>query len=79
MGPNPALNTKDGTVDAFERLKQLVASSEDDVRKAEGGNKAAGTRARQTMQEIKNAAQEVRQAILAARGGGQEAPAQPKS
>jgi hypothetical protein len=79
VGLKPALNTKDGTVDAFERLKQLVASAEDDVRKAEGGNKAAGTRARQTMQEIKNAAQDVRQAILAARGGGQETPAQPKS
>lgn len=63
-------------MDAFDRLKQLVAAAEDDVRKAEGGNKAAGTRARQAMQEIKNAAQEVRQAILTARGGGEEKPAQ---
>jgi hypothetical protein len=68
---------KDGPVEAFERLKQLVASAEEDVRKAEGGNKAAGTRARQAMQDIKNAAQEVRQAILAARAGGEEKPAQP--
>jgi histone H1-like protein Hc1 len=54
-------------VEAYERLKQLVTQAEDDVRKAAGGNKAAGTRARQLMQDIKNAAQEVRQAILQAR------------
>ncbi len=58
-------------MDAYERLKALVASAEEDVHKAEGGNKAAGTRARQIMQDIKNAAQEVREAILAARGGGE--------
>ena len=63
-------------MEAFERLKQLVTSAEEDVRKAEGGNKAAGTRARQAMQDIKNAAQEVRQAILAARAPGDEKPAQ---
>lgn len=57
-------------MDAYERLKTLVASAEEDVHKAEGGNKAAGTRARQIMQDIKNAAQEVREAILAARGPG---------
>lgn len=59
---------------AYETLKQLVASAEEDIRKAEGGNKAAGTRARQTMQDIKNAAQEVRQAILNARGGEAQPP-----
>ncbi len=54
-------------MEAFERLKALIASAEEDVHKAEGGNKAAGTRARQLMQDIKNAAQDVRQAILQAR------------
>ena len=54
-------------MEAFERLKALIVTAEEDVHKAEGGNKAAGTRARQLMQDIKNAAQEVRQAILAAR------------
>ena len=34
--------------------------AEDDVAKAEGGNKAAGTRVRKKMQEIKAAAQDVR-------------------
>ncbi len=51
-------------MDAYERLKALVIQAEDDVKKAEGGNKAAGTRARQLMQDIKNAAQEVREKIL---------------
>jgi hypothetical protein len=51
-------------VEAFDKLKKMIEAAEDDVRKAEGGNKAAGTRARQTMQDIKNAAQEVRQKIL---------------
>lgn len=58
-------------MDAYDRLKQLVVQAEEDVRKAEGGNKAAGTRARQMMQDIKNAAQEVRQAILTARASGE--------
>lgn len=52
------------TVDAFERLKQIIAGVEDDVKKAEGGNRAAGTRVRQTMQDVKNAAQEIREKIL---------------
>jgi hypothetical protein len=59
-------------VEAYERLKQLVASAEEDIKKAEGGNKAAGTRARQIMQDIKNAAQDVRQAILTARDADAE-------
>jgi hypothetical protein len=66
-------------VEAFERLKQLVTQAEEDVRKAEGGNKAAGTRARQSMQDIKNAAQEVRAAILAARGPGEQTPQKPSA
>lgn len=54
-------------MEAFERLKQLVAAAEDDIKKAEGGNKAAGTRARQFMQDVKNAAQDVRQQVLTIR------------
>ncbi len=52
----------------FETLKRLVAEAEDDVAKAEGGNKAAGTRVRKQMQDIKNAAQDVRTKILDMRG-----------
>lgn len=48
----------------YEELKALVAEVEMDVSKAEGGNKAAGTRVRKQMQEIKKAAQTVRNSIL---------------
>ena len=49
---------------AYENLKALVAEIEADVNKAEGGNKAAGTRVRKQMQKIKQACQAVRNAIL---------------
>lgn len=55
-------------MEAFEKIKQLIASCEEDLAKAKGGNKAAGVRVRGIMQEIKDAAQEVRQGILALRG-----------
>lgn len=51
----------------YEQLKQLVESCADDVAKAEGGNKAAGTRVRKVMQNIKNAAQDLRKSILEVR------------
>jgi len=53
----------------FDTLKKLVAEAEDDVQKAIGGNKAAGTRVRKKMQDIKTAAQEVRKKILEGREG----------
>ncbi|HET6248770.1 MAG TPA: hypothetical protein VFE47_13800 [Tepidisphaeraceae bacterium] len=51
----------------FENLKKIVAEAEPDVQKAEGGNKAAGTRVRKMMQDIKAAAQEVRKKVLEGR------------
>lgn len=51
-------------MEAFEQLKRLIAEVEDDVKKAEGGNKAAGTRVRKAMQDVKNTAQDIRKAIL---------------
>ena len=51
----------------FENLKRLVQEAEEDVNKAEGGNKAAGTRVRKKMQDIKSAAQDVRKKILEGR------------
>ena len=51
----------------FDTLKRLVQEAEDDVAKAAGGNKAAGTRVRKKMQEIKSAAQEVRKKVLEGR------------
>jgi hypothetical protein len=59
-------------MDAFNRLKQLVAEAELDVEKGASGNKAAKTRARKKMQEIKNAAQEVRVALLAGEAEGDD-------
>jgi len=53
----------------YETLKRLVTEAEDDVAKAVGGNKAAGTRVRKKMQEIKSAAQDVRKKILEGRDG----------
>ncbi len=54
-------------MEQFERLKQLVTGVEEDMAKFEGGNKAAGTRVRKQMQEIKKACQEVREAVLQSR------------
>jgi len=48
----------------YEQLKQLVMEAADDVAKAQGGNKAAGTRVRKKMQDIKSEAQKIRQRIL---------------
>ena len=53
----------------YDTLKRLVAEAEEDVAKAVGGNKAAGTRVRKKMQEIKSAAQNVRIKILEGRDG----------
>jgi hypothetical protein len=55
----------------YEKLKQLVSEAEEDVNKAHGGNKAAGTRVRKKMQEIKAAAQDVRKKILEGREEGE--------
>ena len=51
-------------MEEFDRLKSLIEGAQDDVTKADEGNKAAGTRVRKQMQEIKKAAQAVRVASL---------------
>lgn len=51
----------------YQRLRELVDEAAEDVAKATGGNKAAGTRVRKTMQEVKSLAQEVRKKILEVR------------
>ena len=48
----------------YEDIKTMVAEIEDDINKTEGGNKAAGTRVRKQMQQIKKAATAVRNKIL---------------
>ncbi len=56
-------------LETYEQLKTLVASVEDDLRKAAGGNKAAGTRVRKLMQDVKNMAQALRVKVLENRDG----------
>jgi len=62
-------------MEEYLKLKQLVEEVADDVYKAQGGNKAAGTRVRKIMQDIKNVAQEVRKKVLNMRG--EEGPPEP--
>ena len=62
-------------MEEFENLKRLVSEAEADLGKALGGNKAAGTRVRKQMQDIKSAAQAVRVKILEMRdSSGQSTP-----
>ena len=56
-------------LESYERLKDLVTAVDEDVRKAAGGNKAAGTRVRKQMQDIKNGAQALRKQVLESRDG----------
>jgi hypothetical protein len=58
-------------LETYENLKKILASVEDDVKKAAGGNKAAGTRVRKVMQELKAAAQGLREQVLLGRSAGE--------
>jgi hypothetical protein len=59
----------------YEQLKQIVASAEEDIRKAAGGNRAAGTRVRKLMQDVKNASQAIRVKVLECRDASEKADA----
>ena len=51
-------------MEKFENMKAILEGLTEDIRKFdEKGNKAAGTRVRQGLQEIKNVAQELRKEI----------------
>ena len=54
----------------YERLVQLVTTVREDVEKAQAGNKAAQTRVRKAMQDVKNLAQDIRKEMLEVRDGG---------
>lgn len=64
-------------MEEFEQIKRLVTEAESDLAKAQGGNKAAGTRVRKHMQDIKSAAQAVRVKVLEMRGPGSSDSEQP--
>lgn len=53
----------------YSRLRDLVLNMDPDLKKAElNHNKAAGTRVRGSLQEVKNLAQTLRKLILETRG-----------
>lgn len=52
------------TTTLLETLKGLLTKVEDDYAKARGGNKAAGTRVRGVMQEVRNTAKALRDEML---------------
>ena len=56
-------------MDLLDQMAQMVESIREDYGKAKGGNKAAGTRVRKTMQDVKKLAQEIRQEMLESRDG----------
>ena len=54
----------------YERLVQVVNEARVDLEKAEAGNKAATSRVRKAMQDIKNIAQDIRKEMLEVRDAG---------
>ena len=58
-------------MELYEQLKNLVAGLEEDFTKFyEKGNKAAGTRVRKTLQNVKKQAQQIRLDVQAIKKGG---------
>tara|TARA_R110002126_G_scaffold23750_22_gene83063 strand:- start:8666 stop:8854 length:189 start_codon:yes stop_codon:yes gene_type:complete len=54
----------------FDKLVETIEATRGDVQKAEDGNKAATSRVRKSMQEIKNLAQDLRKEMLELRDAG---------
>ncbi|MEE8469434.1 MAG: histone H1 [Planctomycetota bacterium] len=54
----------------YDQMIATLESARGDVEKAEEGNKAATSRVRKAMQEIKNLAQDVRKEMLELRDAG---------
>lgn len=48
-------------------MHESITKAMEDAEKAEGGNKAAGTRVRKVMQEVKEDAQKVRKSVMECR------------
>ncbi|MCC5915009.1 MAG: histone H1 [Balneolaceae bacterium] len=58
-------------MDRIEQVRSMVAELEDDMNKFyEKGNKAAGTRARKQLQELKKVSQEIRLEIQDMKNSG---------
>ena len=56
--------------DNFEKLVTVVEQTREDVEKAESGNKAATSRVRKAMQDVKAIAQDIRKEMLELRDAG---------
>jgi flagellar biosynthesis/type III secretory pathway protein FliH len=72
----PANETTEGqaTGDRYQQLQQMVAGMAQDFEKFyKEGNKAAGTRVRLAMQELKNFAQSVRTEVQTIKNSGDKA------
>ena len=54
----------------YDQLVEAVTACREDIEKAEAGNKAATSRVRKSMQEIKAIAQELRKEMLEMRDSG---------
>jgi len=65
------LPLQENSMDQLQQLAETIESVRDDYEKGKSGNKAAGTRVRKAMQEVKNIAQAIRQEMLESR---EEAP-----
>jgi hypothetical protein len=75
-GENTSTDTSANTAPRYEELKKMVAAMEADfVRFYLQGNKAAGTRVRGAMQELKTFAQTVRTEVQAIKNEGKPAAA----
>ncbi|MEM9935426.1 MAG: histone H1 [Bacteroidota bacterium] len=58
-------------MEKYTKLKQIILDAEEDFSKFfEKDNKAAGTRARKAMQEVKNLAQDIRKDIQSMKNEG---------
>ncbi len=58
----------------FDKLVQTIEACRPDVEKASAGNKAATSRVRKAMQEVKNIAQDIRKEMLEVRDAGGATP-----
>lgn len=56
----------------YEQLVEAINACREDVEKAKAGNKAATSRVRKSMQEVKALAQEIRKEMLELRDAGGE-------
>jgi hypothetical protein len=65
------LNLMDIKMSRFDEVKEVITGMEDDMTKFyEKGNKAAGTRARKGLQNLKKLAQEIRLEIQDIKNNG---------